>query len=220
MGATVEYAASELQPSEAQNGTNPVIAGRAFKGTIVLTATYADADVTLAIRLFSGSGATLGIDVRRLQIGSSPTGTGGAGLPAEAERTRLAILRAVRAGNYSKLQPLIPPKGFTFTTGRQSNPIGYWKTKGFDPLHVMGELLRMPYAIAYSGTKITYVWPSLFETTAKQKARLSPALKAKLAYIYPDIDKELRRWMGPNGYTGWRLGIESDGTWVFFVTND
>src|SRR2546423_653965 len=121
MDATVEYAASELQPSEAQNGTNPVIAGRAFKGTIVLTATYADADVTLAIRLFSGSGATLGIDVRRLQIGSSPTGTGGAGLPAEVERTRLAILRAVRAGNYSKLQPLIPPKGFTFTTGRQSN---------------------------------------------------------------------------------------------------
>ena len=66
----------------------------------------------------------------------------------------------------------------------------------------------------------TTVRAEVFAMTKNQMAHMSPELKADLARIYPGIDKEIRRWMGGNGYSGWRLGIDSHGNWISFVTND
>jgi hypothetical protein len=225
MNATIEYAASELQPSEAQSGASPVIAGRAFKGTIVLHASYADSDVTLSIRLLSGSGATLGLDARRFQMSTISPGPTKSGtvtrLPAAVESTREAILSAARARNYSMLAPLIDPRGFQFSLGQQTgSAIAYWKRQGFEPLRIMEALLQMPFAIEHEGSIKLYVWPSALLMNKAELAHLMPELRKRFMTIYPDFIREMKRWLSAGTYTGWRLGIDSHGHWVFFVTND
>jgi hypothetical protein len=63
--ATVEYAESNLQPSEAESSADLPVNGQSFHGYIDLSSTYAGEDVSVKIRVYSGSGATLGIYARR-----------------------------------------------------------------------------------------------------------------------------------------------------------
>ena len=63
--ATLEYSDSSLQPSEAQATADIPVNGRDFHGSIPLTATYGGADVAVMIRVYSGSGAALGVWARR-----------------------------------------------------------------------------------------------------------------------------------------------------------
>jgi hypothetical protein len=63
--ATLEYAGSDLNGSEAQSTADIPVQGQTFHGNLDLIATYANSDVTLQIRVYSGSGHTLGLYVRR-----------------------------------------------------------------------------------------------------------------------------------------------------------
>jgi hypothetical protein len=183
-------------------------------------------DVVLMIRLTSGSGASLALYARRFKVGVSgpaPTESPGtsAALPAAVERTRQAILSAADAHNYSKLEPLIDPKAFQYTFGQPAtSAIAYWKQQGFRPLSIMGALLKMPYALEREGSIKLYVWPSAYLMRRNQLARLSPTLRQEFTAIYPNLTQEMKRWAGAGAYTGWRLGIDSRGRWVFFLTND
>jgi hypothetical protein len=67
---TVEYADSSLQPSEAQATADIPVNGRDFHGFVPLTASYGGADVAVMIRVYSGSGATVGVWARRYVSGA------------------------------------------------------------------------------------------------------------------------------------------------------
>ena len=79
------------------------------------------------------------------------------------------------------------------------------------PIAVLADLLKLPPTY-YGGT---YVWPFAFPLTAET---LVPA------------DAELLRDVGgedlsddfppDGGYLGWRVGIEPDGEWAFFIAGD
>ena len=68
---TMEYAASLLQPSEAETSNELTLDGPAFDLTLQPIAVYSDGP-TLALRLFSGDGTLLGMWARRFVLDVAP----------------------------------------------------------------------------------------------------------------------------------------------------
>ena len=144
------------------------------------------------------------------------TETASAGLPAPVAETRDALLGAAESGDYEQLRPLVP-RQFSYTFGGpfEGGPIAYWqmleRETGDRPIAILADLLSLPYTL-YRGV---YTWPFAFD---KQRDDLS-------AY-----DRNLLRSVGGEdlsddfgvgtGYLGWRVGIEPDGDWVFFIAGD
>jgi hypothetical protein len=71
--ATIEQAGSNLQPSKTQSTADVTGSGQEFIGSIRLNSTYAGQDVSLQIRVYSGSGATLGLWARRFVTAPQPS---------------------------------------------------------------------------------------------------------------------------------------------------
>lgn len=175
----------------------------------------------LTVALLDPDGRTLALTSSRI---STPVGGGtetGASepqlaLPGPVAGTREAILAAARARDFQALRALIPDEGFTFSFGGETDPIGYWKrleSEGHVP--VIGDVLPGVLGTEPGFDRGVFVWPAqATEDPAEWDERDIEALTA----IHDEED--IRAFQDAGLYLGWRVGIDRDGTWVFFVAGD
>jgi hypothetical protein len=67
------------------------------------------------------------------------------------------------------------------------------------------------------GEKDIVVWPAVAEMGPDELQHLAPEWRSLLRQLYPDIDAEIAHWIANGSYDGWRLGISSDGRWLYFL---
>jgi hypothetical protein len=137
-------------------------------------------------------------------------------LPPQVGETREAILAAARARDFQALRALIPEEGFTFSFGGETDPIAYWKrleSEGHVP--VFGDILPMVLGTEPGFDRGVFVWPA---QAAEDPADWDEADIEALTQIHAEED--VRSFQEAGLYLGWRVGIERDGTWVFFVSGD
>jgi hypothetical protein len=183
-------------------------------------------DTVITVALVDGSGSTLTLTSARLasSIAAEPqAGSSGAvqvapplEIPPEVAATREAILDATQARDYAALRALIPDEGFTFSYGGERDPIAYWRrleSRGHVP--VFGDILPMVLNTEPALSRGVYWWPA---PAAEDPARWDEHDLDTLRQIHAEED--IRLFQEAGLYTGWRAGIDRDGTWVFFVSGD
>lgn len=146
----------------------------------------------------------------------SPGARVGPSLPAAVERKKDAIARAARSFDYTLLGELLDPEAFSYSFGERGDPIAYWRRLEEEAhMPVVGEILPSVLATTPGQSGDTYVWPAAF---AKNPDDWSPRDIADLRTFNNKEDIERFRSFG--GYSGWRVGIRADGTWLFFIAGD
>lgn len=137
-------------------------------------------------------------------------------LPDTVVRTRDRILDAAQARDYGALRDLIPERGFTFSYGGERDPIAYWRnleSEGHLPLlgDILPAVLNTPPGQIQGG----FIWPG---PAAEDPSEWDEQDLSILRTIHADEDIRLFREIGL--YTGWRVEIAPDGTWLSFVQGD
>jgi hypothetical protein len=175
----------------------------------------------LSFALKDGSGRTLALTSSRL---ASPVSGGSEASASEPElalprpvvEMRNAILDTARLRDLNALRSLIPEEGFTFSFGGETDPIRYWKrleSEGHVP--VIGDILPGVLGTEPGFDRGVFVWPAqATEDPAEWDERDIEALTAIHA------EEDIRAFQDAGLYLGWRVGIDRDGTWVFFVAGD
>jgi hypothetical protein len=136
--------------------------------------------------------------------------------PPPVAQTREAILDAATARDFDALRALIPDEGFTFSYGGETDPIRYWKrleSEGHVP--VIGDILPSVLGTEPGFEGGIFVWPA---QAIENPAQWDEADVEALTAIYAEED--IRQFQEIGLYTGWRVGIDRDGTWVFYVAGD
>jgi hypothetical protein len=133
------------------------------------------------------------------------------GVPVAVALTHSKLLAAATSGDYERLRPLVPARGFAYIYGidRQGGTIEFWKdfekSYGQSPIAILASILRMPYTL----NRGIYVWPFAYD---KRKSDLS-------AYDRKLLGPLVKSYAGQD-YYGWRAGIKPDGSWIFFIAGD
>jgi hypothetical protein len=175
----------------------------------------------ISIALEDPAGRTLALTSSRIATpvgGGTETGASESQLaiPGPVARTREAILAAARARDFQALRALIPDEGFTFSFGGETDPIAYWKrleSEGHVP--VFGDILPMVLGTEPGFDRGAFVWPAqAVEDPAEWDEQDIGALTAIHA------EEDVRAFQDAGLYLGWRIGIDRDGTWIFFVAGD
>lgn len=135
-------------------------------------------------------------------------------LPDPVAATRDAVLLAANDRDWEGLEAHIDPNMFEFSFGGDHDPIRFWKRlerEGTPVREILATLLSYP-ATEYSGL---YMWPAAATKEPKDwtEADLDP-----LTRIY--TEKELEQIRASDMYYGWRVGIEPNGDWIFFIAGD
>lgn len=134
--------------------------------------------------------------------------------PEAVATTRAAILAAAEDRDWEALRALIPEKGFTFTFGGETDPIAYWRQleeEGFTVLPTLEALLEGPAAPFRGG----YIWPAL--ATEPPEEWTDEDLEVVRRF---HSDREIDTFFEFGTYIGWRVGIDGDGTWIYYVAGD
>lgn len=134
--------------------------------------------------------------------------------PDAVSETRAGLMQAAHDRDWKALARFIPETDFTFTYGTERDPIAYWKSleaSGTRVLHILTKLM------CYTGSEYEGVY-SFPEAAEKPPSEWTEGDMAPLREIYSA--QELDRLRRQDSYYGWRVGIEPDGTWVFFVSGD
>jgi hypothetical protein len=137
-------------------------------------------------------------------------------VPPRVAETREAILAAAQARDFEALRSLIPEEGFTFSYGGETDPIRYWKrleSEGHQP--VIGDILPAVLGTEPGYRRGVFVWPA---QALEEPARWDEADIEALSAIHAQED--IRAFQDAGLYYGWRVGIDRDGIWVFFVAGD
>lgn len=133
-------------------------------------------------------------------------------LPDAVAATRDALLAAALAEDWDALALLLPTDGaFTASFGAEDDPIAYYRSLPRPMLPDLVTILEAP-AAELEGL---YVWPDLharipFAVSDDERGQLEARYGADF----------VSAWEQQGSYTGWRVGIEPDGTWRFLVAGD
>jgi hypothetical protein len=132
--------------------------------------------------------------------------------------TRQAIVDAAVACDWSALRDLAAASGeeFVYSFGGGTDPVSDWQwaePSPDGPLRAMVIVLRAPFGIYESEHASGFAWPEAFLADP-----LTDAHRLPVAELYSEDDFAAFREFG--GYIGWRVGIDADGTWRFFVAGD
>lgn len=143
------------------------------------------------------------------------------GLPDEVAETRRLLVGAATSCGYARLAHVAGrgAEPFTYSFGDEADPAGFWQREeadGGEPLRFLVELLDRPFVERDVPEGVQYVWPSAFgyETWSD----VPPADRDALEPLYDETDFSFFESFG--GYAGYRVGIASDGEWLFFVAGD
>lgn len=140
----------------------------------------------------------------------------GQALPQPVAVTRSALLEAAAARDWRALRALIPRRGFTFSFGGERDPITYWrKLESVDHVPVLGDILPAVLSTEPGRFRGAYIWPA---QAAEDPAKWDEQDLNVLRQIHNEEDIRLFQEIGL--YTGWRVEIAADGTWLSFVAGD
>jgi hypothetical protein len=181
----------------------------------------------VSIAIVDGSGNTWMLTSSRLGV---PVQSGGASsgpvpassvelLPEAVAATREAILEAVQARDWEALRALIPAQGFTYTFGEAGDPIAYWQDleeEGVPVLPNLEALLESPHG----RLRGAYIWPAPAGKDATEWTERDLAILDQLTAAGVLTERENRDYQEFDYYYGWRVGIDRDGTWIFYVAGD
>jgi hypothetical protein len=163
----------------------------------------------------SGDGSSTAVEQPTETV--APTGPAPQkGLPPAVADTRRALIRTAESRDYGALRKLIPKTGFTYTYGAGGDPVAYWREledNGERPLETLATLLQLPYATPQDA----YVWPWAHQRDPAELTRREREILAAAGAATLD---QLNQMAEFGHYLGWRVGIRSDGTWIFFVAGD
>ena len=145
-------------------------------------------------------------------------------LPEPVRRMHGLLLEAAKSGNLEQLRPLIrlgeDATQLTFG-GLDGDPIAFLKGLSGDPegqeiLAIMEEVLSAGFVHLDAGTpNELYIWPYFF---AIPLDKLDPRQRVELFKIVTAGDYEDMKQFGT--YIFYRLGIDPEGNWAFFVAGD
>lgn len=145
------------------------------------------------------------------------------GLPEAVAAMRADIAEAAVACDYERLGQLAQQGDaqFTYSFGNGGDPAEYWRNQETDertpgPMRYLAALLKRPYETREEQGEVNYVWPAAFAYDSwdavpeEQKEALEP--------LYSEMNfRDFERF---GGYTGYRIGIDENGNWLFFVAGD
>lgn len=137
-------------------------------------------------------------------------------LPEAVEAKRQAIYRAALSRDYGKLAAEAPSDIFySFGGAYEGGFAGYLelsaKDEGKSAFDIIPALLRLPYAY----TNGAYIWPSVATTPASEWTEEDIAMLR--TFLPEEYIKSFREF---GGYIYYRLGIDSEGIWDFYVAGD
>lgn len=178
----------------------------------------------LSIAVVDGSGNTWTMTSSRVGLAASAGSEGRVSAPTEVlpqpvAATREAILEAARARDWGGLQALIPEPGFTFSFGGETDPIAYWQRleeEGVPVLSNLESLLEVPHG----RVRGAYIWPAPAGKDATEWTEEDLAILDQLMAAGVLTERENRDYQEFGYYYGWRVGIDRDGTWIFYVAGD
>jgi hypothetical protein len=145
------------------------------------------------------------------------------GLPETVAQKREAIFEAAMSCDVAALEALTSGAGFTASFGG-GDAATLWRDEelqGQPTLLALVRHLNLDHTAFGDGdATVGYTWPSAFlELESPDGAGLAADEYAALLELYTgDELEEMFEFFG--GYAGYRLAIEPDGTWVFFVAGD
>lgn len=138
-------------------------------------------------------------------------------LTPEARATRDALLAAARADDWDAVAALIPTDTmFTSNYGGETDHVAYYRGLDEDVLAEVVLLLDAPFD--YVGdiqAGEVFVWPELH---ARVPFTIGEDERASLAERYGA--DAIAEWEAAGAYLGWRIGITTDGEWLFLVSGD
>jgi hypothetical protein len=142
-------------------------------------------------------------------------------IPDPVAKTRDAIIAATKQKDFTAFSPLIDRNAFAASVGDDVEPISYWESilkQGEDVRPIMAGLLKMPCSVYQGAEGEVFTWPSAADLpydqlTKKEIADLQKLYDGKLEDQYIEGHEV-------GYYAGWRLSINSDGTWSEFVAGD
>ena len=137
-----------------------------------------------------------------------------AGVPAEVVTTAVAIDRAAATCDWAALSELLGD-GFTASLGG-GDAIAFWRdgeAKGRRPMWYLRTVLGLPWAD--DGERV--VWPSVFIRADCDWAPDEYRYLEALGYDEKTAEENCETI---GGYADYRVGIDRDGHWRFFVAGD
>jgi hypothetical protein len=144
-----------------------------------------------------------------------------AGLPDVVARTRRLLVGAATTCGYARLAHVAGrgDDAFSYSLGEEGDPTAFWRgqeAEGQEPMRFLVALLDRPYHARLVAGGTQYVWPSAFGYDTW--ADVPPPDRDALRPLYGDRDFEFFEQFG--GYAGYRVGIDADGEWLFFIEGD
>jgi len=143
-------------------------------------------------------------------------------LPEPVAEMRLAIMEAAIDCNYERLADLALAgrDEFTYSFGGGGDPAGYWREaedRGEPVLAFLVAVLDLSWAhkathFETDVSRTIYVWPAAFADNP------SDADWDEVNELY--TEEEIASMKEFGGYVGYRVGMTTDGDWVFFVAGD
>jgi hypothetical protein len=210
-GATVELSFDRGDPVSAPAEGEFVLEGHIPGGLQPWTL------ITIAVK--DDSGHILTLTSARMSTAVTTQSPDGSGVmvepvPARVADTQQAIHDAAVARDWESLRTLIPERGFTFSFGLARDPIAYWQSleqEGEPILSILATLLEGEHG-RFRGT---FIWPA---PAAEDPEDWDESDLEVLREIH--TERDIRQFQQADLYFGWRVGIERDGTWVYFVAGD
>jgi hypothetical protein len=142
-----------------------------------------------------------------------------AGLPAAVAATRAVIFAVAPTCDFGTLSELTSNAGFRYSFGVDDDPEGFWTERevmGVPLMQILARTLNLSYEIIENpdGPDL-YVWPGAFPYAWEE---VPDDRRAELAEIYSE--EEIQGYAEFGAFIGWRVGINEDGEWQFFVAGD
>jgi hypothetical protein len=139
------------------------------------------------------------------------------GLPLAVAMARHDIHFAAISRDFDELQRLTGEvDDFTYTFGESGDPIGYWRGLEEGHLPILGDILTGVLGTHFARDKSIFMWPAAHAKAPSEWSEGDLQDMRKLGYR----KREIRGFEEFGAYTGWRVGIRRDGTWLYFVSGD
>jgi hypothetical protein len=137
-------------------------------------------------------------------------------LPDPVEEKRAAIASAAQRLDYARLEELLDPKSFTYSFGERADPIAYWRRlENRAHVPILGDILPTVLSMPYVKQGDIYAWPSVH---GQKPSTWTEEDRRALRKLY--TAKQIRQFERAGAYLGYRVGIQKDGTWLYFVAGD
>lgn len=138
-------------------------------------------------------------------------------LPLEVALTRTRVQLSALGQHWEDLEALLDPETFSYSFGEDGDPIGYWQRLEAEAhVPIIGDILPTTLGSRYAKSHGIYTWPAAAAKLYKEWTEEDFEDLRRLGYT----DRDIQTFEDFGGYLGYRVGIETDGTWVFFVSGD